>query len=235
MLRTVIFALIAAQVACVARPKTVAPPQAAARPVVVSTVSVDLPEAAWVSTRLDEVAQFNALRGAEPLARTPLPAGESEVRVYLRSGPRRPMIQIHRGPAGVRGEMWLWWWYAGGQEHDWTSAELDAWVACGDRRRHGDWSACRPQPRAPVDWAAALGRLEALRVWSLPDQSRFTKPSDVDGQLVLVEVRDGPHYRVYHWDVSMPIEAGPGAGDSSAAIGLWDLVWEIVSAAEHLE
>lgn len=227
MLRAALVAIIATQLACAVHPQTAAPAEA-------PTVRVDLPDALWVKIRLAEVAQFTALRGARPLADTPLPAGEAELRIYLRSGPRRPMIEIHRGPTGVRGEMWLWWMGVG-DEDGYMFAELTSWVDCTDRRKRGDWSACRPRPRAPVDWAAALARLEALRVWSLHDQSHFVTAAEIDDQLVLVETRDGPHYRVYAWDLATFVETGPGAAEYTAANGLWDAVWAVVSAAEHPE
>ena len=229
MLRAAMIAVTAAQLACAPQAEAPTTPPAEA-----ATRRIDLPDAPWVAVRLDEVAQFTAMRGARALDDTPLPAGESEIRIYLRSGPRRPMISVHRGPAGVRGEMWLWWRGAG-QEDEYMFAELDSWVTCSDRRKRGDWSACRPQPRAPVDWAAVLTKLEALRVWSLGDQSKFVKAAEVDDQLVLVETRDGPHYRIYAWDLATPVDAAPGAADFAAATGLWDTVWEVVSTAERPE
>lgn len=60
--------------------------------------------------------------------------------------------------------------------------------------------ACRVRFRSPPDWGALLRLLEALGVWTLPDESRVphTRPH-FDGVSLVVEAWNGNRYRTYHY------------------------------------
>src|SRR5262245_59572223 len=85
---------------------------------------------------------------------------------------------------------------------------------------------CRATFTRSPDWAAVLKRAEAAGLWTLPDQ--WLPPDGMqitEGWGIIVELRDGNRYRVYHYnnpDVRGPSPENASAVAIRAALGAID-------------
>lgn len=193
----------------------------------------ELPPVDWLAARMDELARVDLLRNAPPLAQARLGSLDSELRVWIRTPARRALVELRSGADGVTGEMWVFWSAPSQAEDDGIYAEYRDWIACGDRRTGHGLGMCRPQPREPVDWALVAAKLQPA--WKLPDQAKFAPPGEFDGQLMIIERREGRTGEVVHWDIAWPIAAGPGRKESAMAEEVWEALWDTISLAERPE
>lgn len=199
-----------------------------------ATVVRELPAVAWLADRVDELARADHLRGALPLAQVDMAAGDALLRVWLRTGPRRALIEVRGDQNGVfDGEMWVFWSAPSQAEDDAVFAEYRDRIDCVDRRSGGGLGMCRPRPRQPVDWTMVEAKLRPA--WKLPDQAKFGPPGEFDGQLMVIERRKGRSGEVVHWDVGFPITTDPGVRESETADALWEAVWSVIDLAERPE
>jgi len=195
-----------------------------------ATIARELPAVDWLAARIDELARVDLLRGAPPLAQARLGSLDTELRVWLRTPARRALIELRSGGDGVTGEMWVFWSAPSQEEDDGMYAEYRDWIDCVDRRTGHGLGMCRPRPREPVDWAMVEAKLKPA--WKLPDQAKFAPPSEIDGQLMIIERRTGGRGEVVHWDIASPIATDPGRKESAMAEEIWEALWDTLSLAE---
>lgn len=198
-----------------------------------ATIVRELPPVDWLAARVDELARADLLRGAPPLAQARLGALDTELRVWIRTPARRALVEVREGADGVTGEMWVFWSAPTQEEDDGVFAEYRDWIDCVDRRTGHGLGMCRPRPRQPVDWAMVATKLQPA--WKLPDQAKFAPPGGFDGQLMIIERRDGRRGEVVHWDIAAPIATDPGRKESMMAEEVWEALWDTLNLAERPE
>lgn len=195
-----------------------------------ATIVRELPAVDWLAARVDELAKVDLLRGAPPLAQARLGSLDTELRVWIRTPARRALVELRNGADGVTGEMWVFWSAPSQEEDDGMFAEYRDWIDCVDRRSGHGLGMCRPKPRQPVDWTMVEAKLKPA--WRLPDQAKFAPPGEIDGQLMIVERRDGSRGEVVHWDIAVPLTSEPGRKESAMAEEIWEALWDTLSLAE---
>lgn len=195
-----------------------------------ATIVRELPAVDWLAARVDELARVDLLRGAPPLAQARLGSFDTELRVWIRTPARRALVELRSRAEGVAGEMWVFWSAPSQEEDDGMYAEYRDWIDCVDRRTGHGLGMCRPRPREPVDWAMVEAKLKPA--WKLPDQAKFAPPGEIDGQLMIIERRDGSRGEVIHWDIASPIDTEPGRKESARAEEIWEALWDTLSLAE---
>lgn len=141
----------------------------------------------------------------ERLDLTPLPEGEREIRVWSATAIGSPMDLVIVKDQGVNahGEAILYWRTSvdeNGSLDSLHTAELGP--RCKSLERGNSWVVCYLNFPAEPDWTRLLDDATDAGVWTLPDP--FTLPyegwSVLDGWSMTVELRDGEHYRAYHYN-----------------------------------
>lgn len=178
--------------------------------------------------------------GLGMLRQASLPDGTQEVRIWtgLALGVPHNLLRLTRRGGRVEGLKALYWSLESGHPNPGTGADpvpIDAIVRyhiagrCGPPKRVGGVEACQVHFTQRPDWRALWDSLEALGVWTLPDQDDLPRDSllTLDGWAMTVEVRDGGSYRSYAY--SNPDAHRHPAQVAAAAIGrvdghLWSLV-----------
>lgn len=143
--------------------------------------------------------------GLTPLRSTVLPMGTQEIRIWIGEGIGIPedLYRIVRQGHRVTGE-WIQFWsepYYQDNEPDVTALmEYTLAGQCRSIGKSGRAGACHTRLVGEPDWKGILQRIERAQVWTLPDESELPQDSVwiMDGWSILVEVRDGAHYRAYH-------------------------------------
>jgi hypothetical protein len=186
----------------------------------------------------DLVARVARLPRLRPTAEGP---PRRELRLWMGFGMGIPMqlgrITVEKGR--VEGGLWHWVETSRRAPHGGEFADsLPTWLVrdfhCGavavDTLRIGGRAsaysgdivaACPVQFRSRPDWTALLARLEAHRVWSLPDESELPQLNTVvnDGVGLVVEAWDGRRYRSYHFS-NPDLQPSAEARDAQAILGM---------------
>jgi hypothetical protein len=178
--------------------------------------------------------------GLAPLAKTDLPKGEREVRIwYSGFGNPQYLVIIRQKGANVSGRMMLWW----DQYYESSPAAADVRVdnfvrksyECGTISKRDShfgedrWisSICEAKLKGAPDWKAFLAEVEAL---ALP-QSTAATPDDSDGQSfgITVERRTGGNYGMSHYAIALTYGAPePGRGPK-----LQDMIGALAASAKR--
>ena len=179
--------------------------------------------------------------GLSPLAKTVLPKGEREVRIwYSGFGNPQYLVIIRQKGTNVTGRLMLWW----DQYYESTPASADVRVdnfvrkgyECGaiakrDSRFGEDrWvsSICEAKLKGSPDWKALLSEVEAH---ALPQSSAATSDDDSDGQNfgITVERRSGANYGLSHYQTALTFGAPePGRGSK-----LQDMIGTLAASAKR--
>jgi hypothetical protein len=182
-----------------------------------------------------------ATAGLAPLAKTQLPKGEREVRVwYSGFGNPQYLVIIHQSGAKVTGRLMLWW----DQYYESTPAAADVRVDnfvrkgfdCGvisKRDSHfgeDSWvsSICEAKLKGSPDWKALLAETEAH---ALPQSTAPAADDDSESQSfgITVERRSGASYGVSHYHTTLSFTAPePGRGPK-----LQDMIGALASSAKR--
>jgi hypothetical protein len=186
----------------------------------VIVVPYQTPEAtrpAFAST-IDPVARVARLPVLRPI---PEQWKQRELRLWAGFGRTYPMqlVRLTVSDGRVNGE--LWHWVSTGLPDSALAVELRGWsdsIPLQVRRRFRCGSSaadtlrieagtgghlvavCRVHFRTTPDWRVFLDRLEAMGVWTLPDELRVRRRSTYVGYVALVvESWNGERYRTYHY------------------------------------
>jgi hypothetical protein len=179
--------------------------------------------------------------GLTPLAKTDLPKGEREVRIwYSGFGNPQYLVIIRQKGANVTGRLMLWW----DQYYESTPASADVRVDnfvrkgydCGPvskRDSHfgeDSWvsSACEAKLKGSPDWKALLSEVEAH---ALPQSTAAAANDDSDNQSfgITVERRSGAIYGVSHYRTALTFGAPePGRGSK-----LQDMIGALAATAKR--
>jgi hypothetical protein len=159
----------------------------------------------WI---LDTKDSITVAAGLTPLAMTQLPPGEQEIRLWIGEGIAavEHFYRITRRDKHVSGD-WFQAWSLGERggaeagEPDFNAVLIYSMAGqCRSVGRAGHAHACRVRFTGEPDWKGILERMELAELWTLPDESELPPDSIMvlDGWGMLVEIRDGSTYRVYH-------------------------------------
>jgi hypothetical protein len=182
-----------------------------------------------------------ATAGLAPLAKTQLPKGEREVRVwYSGFGNPQYLVIIRQSGAKVSGRLMLWW----DQYYESTPASADVRVDnfvrkgfdCGSiskRDSHfgeDSWvsSICEAKLKGSPDWNALLSEVESH---ALPQSTAPVADDDSESQTfgITVERRSGASYGVSHYHTALTFGAPePGRGPK-----LQDMIGALASSAKR--
>lgn len=140
----------------------------------------------------------------ERLDLSPLPDGEREIRVWsdIAIGSPKDLVILKDQAANPHGEVILYW-RTSIDENDSLDARHTAELGpkCKRLERGNRWVVCYLNFTTEPDWTRLLNDATDAGVWTLPDP--FTLPYEgswvLDGWSMTVEVRDGEHYRAYHY------------------------------------
>lgn len=143
--------------------------------------------------------------GLERLDLTPLPEGEREIRVWsvIAIGSPMDLVIVKDQGADPHGEAILYW-HTSADEDDSLDARHTAELGpkCERLERGNSWAVCYVNFTDEPDWTRLLDDATDAGVWTLPDP--FALPYEgwwvLDGWSITVELRDGDHYRAYHYD-----------------------------------
>ena len=163
-------------------------------------------------------AGFGLLREA------PLPAGESEIRLWTGFGVLAPdsMLRLRTDAAGrVDGELLLHTAHDPDEEMDaaWFRSITDG--QCTQYRRAEAAQTCVARFRHEPDWGQVLSKLDTAHVRDLPDESTLPLPKSRihDGMCLVVEVREGARYRAYEY-CNPGFRDEPEARDAAAIVSI---------------
>jgi hypothetical protein len=180
--------------------------------VVVPYQTPDATQPEFAST-IDPVARVAGLPGLRPI---PEHWKQRELRLWIGFGHTYPMelVRLTVADGRVNGE--LWQWVSTGLPDSALSVETRAWsdsipIQLRRQFRCESFTAdtlhsknfiavCRVRFRAAPDWRVFLDRLEALGVWTLPDERHVKRGAMYfDGVSLVVETWNGERYRTYHY------------------------------------
>jgi hypothetical protein len=157
-----------------------------------------------------------------------LPDGHREVRIWVGGGLGSPedVYRFVDDRGHVSGELVRYWRVGSVDSEDSSDrrpGETDDDLALSLRGSCSRFSTgarvntCRADFTRSPNWVAVLKRAEALGLWTLPDQ---WIPRDgmqvVDGWSMTVELRDGSHYRAYHYNNPDSRKPSPEAASAVA-------------------
>jgi hypothetical protein len=182
-----------------------------------------------------------ASAGLTPLAKTQLPKGEREVRIwYSGFGNPQYLVIIRQKGANVSGRLMLWW----DQYYESTPASADVRVDnfvrkgydCGPVSKRDShfgedrWisSICEAKLKGSPDWQALLSEVEAH---ALPQSTAAEADDDSEGQTfgITVERRSGAVYGLSHYHTALTFGAPePGRGPK-----LQDMIGALASSAKR--
>lgn len=163
--------------------------------------------------------------GLTPLAKTDLPKGEREVRIwYSGFGNPQYLAIIRQNGANVTGRLMLWWdqYYETSPES--ADVRVDNFVRkgydCGPISKRDShfgedrWisSTCEAKLKGSPDWKALLAEVEAQ---ALPPSTAANAdaPNDAEHWGITVERRTGANYGVSHYRTGLSFGAPePGRG-----------------------
>ena len=143
-----------------------------------------------------------------PLDRTILPPDTRELRFWLIGGwALGDFYRITSRNGHVEGE-WIRFWdfdmgfEAGSGIPERAATRYGLAGQCDTVRTFKNQDICITRFMRDPNWAALLRKLESDSVWTLPDQKKNPYIVINDGAEIIVEVRDGVHYRKYDYDVT---------------------------------
>lgn len=165
----------------------------------------------------------------ERLDMSPLPAGEREIRVWsdVAIGSPNGLVIVKDQGADPHGEAILYW-RTSADENDSLDARHTAELGpkCKRLERGNAWVVCYLDFTAEPDWARLLDDATDAGVWTLPDP--FALPYEgrwvLDGWSMTVEVRNGEHYRAYHYDNPDAYD-WPETRQAVALMAIFDRPW----------
>lgn len=180
--------------------------------------------------------------GLSPLARTPLPKGEREVRIWYSSfGNPQYLVIIRQKGAVTTGRLLLWWDQYYETSPNTADTRVDNFVKAGydcgpisKRDSHfGEdrWisSACEAKLKGSPDWKAFLSEVEAH---ALPQASAANEPEDQSDDQnwgITVERKSGVIYGLSHYHIALTFVAPePGRGPK-----LQDMVNALAATAKR--
>lgn len=186
--------------------------------------TTEMPSKAWTEFYLPMYDSIAVAAGLPSLQSAAVPRDTRDVRIW--SSGLGYDVELYRfvdAGGSVSGEAVLAW----GAGTIRLSAEGDSGMTTHDMDVHrkdgrcreffvdGSVGVCRPTFRAPPDWPSTLRRLEAVGLWTLPDESVLSWPGArrdpisgalvlgevvVDGFGITVELRPDTHYRTYSYN-----------------------------------
>ena len=166
---------------------------------------------------LDQVARA---AGLEPLRGQTRPKAQREIRLWEGFGIVAPeeLLRIVQDSGGVHGTH-LFWWPPNDPESEAaadrdtnliSNAELFAGLkkdyGCRRLRRTPELETCEATLARGQTWAHILKQLDSLGIATLPDESqlKLSRGTGLDGFTLVVEIRDGGHYRAYSYWSPLP-------------------------------
>jgi hypothetical protein len=197
-----ILLLLAATLACRATNHTSRPGSG------IETPALTKADSAIDSVRARFFSDVEIAARLRPLERTLLPLGTREVRFWLIGGwAISDLYRITSRNGRVDGQWFRFWDFDEGFEAESGLPERAATRyglagQCDTIRTFQDEDICITRFVHRPNWAALLGKLESDSVWTLPDQKRNPNIIINDGAEIIVELRDGAHYRKYDYDVT---------------------------------
>ena len=148
--------------------------------------------------------------GLKPLQGAPLRDGEREARIWVGFGLIHPdaMLRLVRDANGsIHGDIVVWFEPSEYPQDAAYNRQLTQQLehACGRHIETRRVTACTARPTSRRSWSALYGWMTAQGLWELPDESKLPQQQFVvsDGVAMLVELRDGPHYRAYEYSNPM--------------------------------
>jgi len=177
--------------------------------------------------------------GLQPLAKSDLPKGEREVRIwYSGFGNPRYLVIIRQKGANVTGRLMLWWdqYYEDSAKS--ADARVDNFVRrgydCGQISKRDSqfgedrWisSICQANLKGSPDWKVFLSEVEAH---ALPQSTAATADAQDDSENwgITVERRSGTIYGVSHYKTALTFGAPePGRGPK-----LQDMIQSLAASA----
>ena len=140
------------------------------------------------------------------LKETPLPPGNSEIRIWIGFGIVTPdeMLRIQVNSHGeVTGDVLV---YFPSEFRSMKSREEKRFLRsilrnCTNLHEGTEKDVCTAKFKSTPDWTALYKELNHLGITILPDESELPKPDSVvfDGVSMVVEVRNGLNYRAYEY------------------------------------
>ncbi len=191
----------------------------------------------------ETITQVSKASGLAPLDNRSARGGD-ELRIWVFTlAVVNRFIVLRNDPAGVRGELRLWWGVTPAKVRAYYSTEDERrrlsndnarnrkWIKsrwnCGAHRIQSFLEVCRVSFREQPDWSQLLRQLEQQAVWDLADGGTL-KSEVADGIALVVEVRRGGRTRAYSY--SNP-DRFPGP-DARNAERILSLVGNFVHALE---
>jgi len=193
-------------VACAARHPTPAPER------LTSLGADSIPKDFWVDIYFRSFDLAASAAGLPILRQTPIASGEREVRIWtqVEIGEPREMYRFVERGGRVTGEMYLHFHYSPadtsmGQRPGETFADLMRSNLAGPCNRilsSKGIGACKVEFAEEPRWSAILRDAEAEGLWTIPDPSALPpdKVMVMDGWTIIVELREGAHYRTYRYN-----------------------------------
>ena len=192
-----------------------------------SLIQIDSPEMSWRRVYIETFDSVAVSAGLQPLHAVSLPVGRREIRLWIGGGIGYPqdLYRFVEDRGRVTGELIRHWPddALGGSDSLPRRSFHDLMIysergRCADFRLAAGMGTCRGSFIRQPDWKNVLRRAEASDLWTLPDDSSL--PSDgvmvFDGWSLVVELRDGPRYRSYHYSNPDAHKAWPQAAKAVA-------------------
>jgi hypothetical protein len=186
--------------------------------------------------------EIGAALGVEPLWQANhVSTGHREVRIWIGFGLFAPetFVQIMSDGSSVRGKK-IFWWPAATDPAQEVAADQDSSLisnkelyanlrhtaGCGARQHRGEYEVCTASLAPGQSWAAILTALDSLGVATLPDAASLSPPgpTGLDGWSIVVEVREGPKYRSYHYWSPQETAAQPEVRRAAAMEAIVDRI-----------
>lgn len=144
--------------------------------------------------------------GIGVLRDAPIPAGSTELRVWIGFGATAPdrMLRLRTDSAGtVNGQVLTYFpdGFPHGTPQDNSRFLKDVLRHCTDLKKGKSTDVCAPTFEHRPDWQKLRDQLVALGIETLPDERSLPEPKELimslDGVGMVVEFRDGATYRAY--------------------------------------
>jgi|GEM_PF-2446697 len=205
--------------------------------------SIEIPDESWFDIFFRSSDRIAAAAQLEPLRYTTLADGEREVRVWHGGGIGGfTLFRFTGSQQHMRGELIFSWGArnvldrpAGQTSHDLSVYNRTG--SCGGFRRAAGKGVCRAILGSDLDWTDVYRSAKEAGLWTLPDQSEL--PDDgrmfLDGWGITVELRDGEHYRTYHYSNPDKREDWPEADSAVAIAEAVRSVYDFVRRPDNLQ
>lgn len=148
----------------------------------------------------------SAAAGIGKLQDTPLPEGRREIRVWMGFGVLRVdrMLRLQLAPSGaVKGSVLVHYKndLSDLDPEDAADFRRSVRLGCRNFKVGTESNSCEATYRRSPIWRSVYRKLSRLGIATLPDESSLPPPEleVTDGSAMVVEIRDGAHYRAYEY------------------------------------